>query len=241
MFVGHVNGAKQIGGLIGRVEDNPIVIANYAGTDVSGGQALGGLIGQSDARQAQILVNYQRGKVAPSDDQRLTRYLGGLIGLVSAPKPGEQRNTIVHSSYTDGYISGNADAGGLVGTVKGAVEMENSMALGFVSGAEKGGLVASVGLPGEKPGKVISQYSYWNRANGGDHGIGGEAKTPVQLRSPSTFLPHWQRGPYGSDSPWIIARGEFPRLCNLPPESLFESNPAAVGGDLASLLISCPK
>jgi len=42
MFVGHVNGAKQIGGLIGRVEDNPIVIANYAGTDVSGGQALGG-------------------------------------------------------------------------------------------------------------------------------------------------------------------------------------------------------
>jgi|GEM_PF-1394775 len=236
MFTGHVSGLKQIGGLIGRVEDDPIVLANYAGIDVSGDQALGGLIGQSDARQGHIYANYQRGKVTPRDDQRLTRYLGGLIGLITAAEPGKQRSTKIHSSYSDGYISANADAGGLVGTVKGVLDMENSLALGYVFGPEKGGLVASLGLPGETPGKVISQFSYWNRANGGDQGIGGEAKTPAQLKTISTYLPHWR----GEDSPWIIARGEFPRLCNLPPETIFESSPLTISTYLSSPGIPCP-
>jgi hypothetical protein len=97
---GGVEGATNVGGLIGKVVDGVIITRGYATGAVSGDTDVGGLIGNASG---DITASYATGATDG------TGAVGGLVGTLTTTGS-------VDEVYAAGAVSGDTDVGGLIGT-----------------------------------------------------------------------------------------------------------------------------
>ncbi len=115
---GSVFGIEQVGGLVGRNEEDASVSRSYAASTVRGTDYVGGLVGFS---RGDITDGYARGSVFGSGDN-----IGGLVGYLDA----SIRNTYAFSTVT----GTTTRIGGLVGfSVR-----EDSIVSSYYTGQENG-------------------------------------------------------------------------------------------------------
>ena len=145
-----------VGGLVG-VNDGSIT-ASYA-TGAVDGYPAGGLVGYNGGV---IVSSYATGPVTGST-------VGGLVGR-------NGRNGRIYASYATGRVSGNYEAGGLVGFNSRLIN--SSYATGPVSGSRYsnvGGLAGS--------GGHIADASYWDSTTSGIDG----GSTTAELQAPTGY------------------------------------------------------
>ena len=166
-----------IGGLVG-VNDGSIT-ASYA-TGAVDGYPAGGLVGYNGGV---IVSSYATGPVTGST-------VGGLVGR-------NGRNGRIYASYATGRVSGNYEAGGLVGFNSRLIN--SSYATGPVSGSrytDVGGLAGS--------GGHNARASYWDSTTSGING----GSTTAELQAPTGYrgiYESWDLDLYGDsarDDPW---------------------------------------
>ena len=96
----NISGTHNVGGLVGFNQGNGLIENAYAIGTVSGGNYVGGLVGNS---RTSIYNSYARGSVAGTD------YVGGLVGT--------RVMGIIDNSYAAGTVSGTtSNKGGLAGS-----------------------------------------------------------------------------------------------------------------------------
>ena len=152
------------GGLIGAIDDNPLVIVNsytvgaviatthsVVGATIHDCAYAGGLIGKS-AGTVTIVNSYAAGSVIAT---ATFTYVSGIVfaeSIVSSSGSGtDDENGFRYTAVTTMSTSGNAYAGGLIGQIEGAVKIESSFVMGDVTaiatpgGAYAGDLVGNRG------------------------------------------------------------------------------------------------
>jgi hypothetical protein len=104
------NASSSSGGLVGHNlsvdESAGTVRDSYSSGSVSGGSAIGGLIGKTEG--GNISNSYSTATVAGSDGSSA----GGLIGTFA---PGDTTTPTLGASYSTGAVSGGSSIGGLIG------------------------------------------------------------------------------------------------------------------------------
>ncbi|MEI7718296.1 MAG: hypothetical protein WCI72_00380 [archaeon] len=153
-------------GLFGRFAGN-ISNVGLININISGGQLVGGLVGQSSG----IISNsYTTGKV--------NGYVGNIGGLV-----GQQAGGVISNSYSLAeVISANYGCGGLVGNLNSGT-ISNSYSAGSVSCSSSIG-----GFIGIKDGGEVYKSFYNNETSGlNDNDGRGIPKTTVQMKDLSIF------------------------------------------------------
>ena len=176
---GAVTGPQRVGGLVGRLVG--AIIAAYASGNVSGsGNAVGGLVGQSDsgnsftATASSVLASYATGSVSGGATN-----LGGLIGLAQTPT-GARPSPSFTDSYWDTERSGRS-----VG-----VGSDDEDADGSIGGSE----TATSGVTGQTtsalqmPTGYTGIYADWNIDNGDPWDFGGGTDDP-ELSAPPNDPP----------------------------------------------------
>ena len=176
---GAVTGPQRVGGLVGRLVG--AIIAAYASGNVSGsGNAVGGLVGQSDsgnsftATASSVLASYATGSVSGGATN-----LGGLIGLAQTPT-GARPSPSFTDSYWDTERSGRS-----VG-----VGSDDEDADGSIGGTE----TATSGVTGQTtsalqtPTGYTGIYADWNIDNGDPFDFGGGTDDP-ELSAPPNDPP----------------------------------------------------
>ena len=152
---GRVSGRNMVGGIAGFGSGR--IAHSFAAAQVSGGQSVGGLVGESWQGHSglsfgTIAASYATGPVSGDIN------VGGLIGSNSG--------TIL-ACYATGMVEGNWLVGGLVGSAYGPVSA--SYAIGLVRGTRSGGLFGfvTVGTP--------LRGNYWDVETSGNRvGVGSD-------------------------------------------------------------------
>ena len=157
---GEVSGSEYTAGLSGRNDNSGTIINSYAVVAVTGKVfSTGGLV---SLNIGSITNSYAAGDV---EGRSVT---GGLIG--------ENYGSITNS-YVTGDVKGSFDAGGLVG--ENYRSITNSYVTGTVTGGRKAG-----GLIGVNYGSRATA-SYWDKTVNADLTTSDDAKTTVELQSPT--------------------------------------------------------
>ena len=146
-------GDRQIGGLVGRIDDGT-VSGSYVTGSVSGDNRVGGLVGQT-LFSATVTDSYATATVTGSGS-----FIGGLVG--------RNAESTVRTSYATGSVDGTDGVGGLVGVHTGiGKEVSGSNATGDVSGDTNiGGLVGQI-----VRGEVTESYATGDAS--GTNKVGG--------------------------------------------------------------------
>jgi len=189
---------RNVGSLIGYLNQGSITNCYAKGAVVSGGLYVGGLVGLNTGNVTNCCST---GSVSGD------AYVGGLVGRIGDGK--------VIECYSRACVSGNSNIGGLVGkTNKETSEIKNCYSTGSVEGGinsvNVGGLVGQVeqgntykcysagsvsgsqyvgGLVGRV--RVLGRVtrSFWDTQSSGQlTSAGGTGKTTVQMQEMSTFL-----------------------------------------------------
>jgi len=190
---------RDVGSLIGYLNQGTITNCYAKGAVVSGGNYVGGLVGSNAGR---ITNCCSTGSVSGNE------YVGGLVGLVGDGK--------VTRCYSRAGVSGNRNVGGLVGkTNNEASEVKHCYSTGSVDGGINGINVGRLAGQVERgntyqcysAGSVSgSQYtgglvgysralgrvarSFWDtQTSGQTTSAGGTGKTTVQMQLRNTFIP----------------------------------------------------
>ena len=129
-FEGDVSGRNQIGGLVGRHEENNNISDSYAISNVTGeGNEIGGLMGIN--YNSSISNCYAIGDVTGSS---ISDYVGGLVGI---------NNRVITGCFSEGAVKGRNQIGGLIGRQESGGQTSDSYAISNVTGEgnEIGGLI----------------------------------------------------------------------------------------------------
>jgi len=162
-----VSGGQYVGGLVGLNTGN-VTKCGSTGS-VTGDEYVGGLVGQID--DGKVMMCYSRAGVSGN------RNVGGLVG-----KTGDEASEVTHS-YATGSVEGDTYVGGLVGQVERG-NAYKSYSTGSVSGIQYvGGLIGYTRVLGR-----VSQ-SFWDtQTSGQTTSAGGMGKTTVQMQLRNTFI-----------------------------------------------------
>ena len=184
----------NIGALVGYLDEGTVIDCYVKGADISGGNAVGGLVGFNEGT---IINCYSSGRVSGD------LYIGGLTGLVESGT--------VMNSFSKADVSGNQNVGGLVGmTGDESSTISNCYATGSVTGqtnvgglagqVERGGLakcystgsVSGNQYVGGLIGRVRLAVNIWNcfwdiQASGQPTSADGTGKTTAEMQTVSTF------------------------------------------------------
>jgi len=149
---GTVQGATEVGGLMGSAYDTQIWRSRASGA-VSGVGTVGGLVGALDG------LSYLSASVASGDVTGTSNLVGGLIGQLGGP-------TSIGAAYSVGQVMGNGDVGGLVGGGTSG-EISQSYAFGIATGTTPiGGLVGTADLDADASiGSVTSSACYYRKGS----------------------------------------------------------------------------
>ncbi|MHC4565966.1 MAG: GLUG motif-containing protein [Planctomycetota bacterium] len=164
---GYVNGEDNVGGLVGQSDTTGIITRCRSNCATDGQDAVGGLVGNNDGI---ITASYSTAGVTGQNA------VGGLVGRNS---PGEILNC-----YAAGEVMGRWYVGGLVGTNAGGSGgfILNCYSTAVVLGGhQSGGLVGA-----NPPGDVHN--SFWDIEASGIVSWGGTGKTTAEMQTAGTFL-----------------------------------------------------
>ncbi len=197
-----VGTSHAIGGLVGRQGDSSSISDSYAAGTASGGNRVGGLVGESSRG---ISGSYATGLVSGQNS------VGGLVGHMESVAS-------ISNSYATGSVFGTGlRTGGLVGYQRANSSISDSYATGLVSGVENVG-----GLVGRSDKRIITNSYYASR--GRSNALGRE-RTFTQLRCPTvaseTCPPDSQESTYGG---WSTNVWSFGGATDLP-QLLSNQNP----------------
>jgi hypothetical protein len=208
-----VSGGEAIGGLVGRAYGRA---RNCCATgNVSGREEVGGLIGENGGT---VRACYAMGDVVGEEN------VGGLTG---------SNGSSVIACYAMGRASGGICAGGLVGYNRGGIVA--SYSTGRATGDTcVGGLVGSQhwvisgNLVEEVPNKIGADLiCYWDvNASGVATSDGGAGQSTQALMQAETF------SGWDIDGLWVLSEGQdYPRLAwQHPPGKPIQSNPNRYAG-----------
>jgi hypothetical protein len=113
-----VTNGRNVGSLVGYLDEGRIINCNAKNTDIFGGLYIGGLAGTNDGT---ISHCYTSGQVSGDT------FVGGLVGLLG--------DGLVTICYSTAIVSGNQNVGGLVGlTDNESSTISDSYAIGDVTG-----------------------------------------------------------------------------------------------------------
>ena len=192
-----VSGGDSVGGLVG--DGRGSVIGSYVTGTVSGtGAAVGGLVGEN---HGSVVASYAAVEVTGGDD------VGGLVGA---------NHAAVTASYATGRVAGGDHVGGLVGRNGGTIAA--SYATGPVAGAaDAGGLVGSNQSTGATG---TATASYWDTTTSGrSTGTGGQGRNTAALQAPTGYSGIYSAwnvdldGDGAGDSPWHFGtNAQYPAL-----------------------------
>ncbi|HHV75517.1 MAG TPA: hypothetical protein GXX41_12965, partial [Thermoanaerobacterium sp.] len=162
-----VSGGNYVGGLVG--QNRGQVTNSYVTGDVTGESRVGGLVGNN---YGSIAYSYAAGTVIGTETGINYTYVGGLVGS----NIGSVRN-----SFARGTVSGQEDIGGLVGYNSGLITV--SYSTGAVSGDSYiGGLVGFNHSEGSITG------SYWDTETSSQTSSeGGTGKTTAEMKQQITY------------------------------------------------------
>ena len=162
---GSVTGGGAVGGLVGW--NDGTVSHSYSTSGVTGGNEVGGLVGENE--RGTVSNSYATGNVSG------TNGVGGLIGM-------NTDGTLSNSYATGNVIASRWFVGGLVGWNDEDSHVINSYSTGSVTGDDYVG-----GLAGENDG--IITYSFWDTETSGQAAPdGGTGKTTAEMQDVTTFL-----------------------------------------------------
>ena len=213
---GHVKGGPSswsVGGLVGENHEAQIfhglIVTSYATGNVTGGNAVGGLIGNSEGG---LIYSFAIGEVTGRTE------VGGLIGLgsnvniMAGYATGEVRGNAnvgglvghlgrfsgVAPAYATGNVSGDEAVGGLVGNLGSDADISTSYAVGAVTGVQSvGGLVGHIDDDGGRPSTIMS--TFWDlEASGQASGVGKgpdsgiQGKTTAELQEATSYTGIYQ-------------------------------------------------
>ena len=230
----------------GQIKDLGLIDSNV---DVDRGDSHGCLVGHIEGG-AVTNCYIEAGSISGND------YVGGLVGISS----GDLNNSgTITNCYVTGFVAGDNDVGGIVGSNGGAIT--ECYAIAEVNGNERvGGLVGannniSFGHAGalrpsiercyaagrvsgdEDVGGLVGQgneeiaLSLWDtEASGQLTSAGGMGRTTAQMQIAKTFI-GW--GTSGNEGTWTIDEGnDYPRLWweNMPGEPLLTGFYGGGGG-----------
>ena len=176
-----ISGQNAVGGLVG---SNSTTITNsYVTGEVKGRSQVGGLVGDNSGA---ITSSYATAAVEASVTES-NADVGGLVGRNSAT---------IMNSYATGRVTGSANnRGGLVGNNRSAGSIRNSYATGRVTGS--GNTVG--GLVGDNAGTITG--GYWLSSSASGRGTGDTTSistTSIALISPTapttTTYAGWDTG-----------------------------------------------
>ena len=179
-----VRGSRNVGALVGFVDDAATVGNSYATGNVSGSSNVGGLVGENESA---ISNGHASSSVSGTSN------LGGLVGWNNAGT--------ISNSYATGGVSGGNSIGGLVGYNNNGGKVDNTYAMGRVTGSSAvGGLVGYEGVSGE-----VSN-GFWNvTTSGRSTSAGGTPLTTAQMQSAASFTGfHFTTTPGASGNNWVI-------------------------------------
>ena len=114
-------GNNQAGGLVGFNEGGASISRSYATGSVSGGNRVGGLVGESSS---DISDSYATGLVSGQNN------VGGLVGYQGA-------NSSISDSYATGSVSGVENVGGLVGYFIPAADTDSTIRNSYYAARER--------------------------------------------------------------------------------------------------------
>jgi hypothetical protein len=176
-----VSGSRNVGALVGFIDDAATVSNSYATGSVSGSSNVGGLVGENESA---ISNGHASSSVSGTSN------LGGLVGWNNAGT--------ISNSYATGGVSGGNSIGGLVGYNNNGGKVDNTYAMGRVTGSSAvGGLVGYEGVSGE-----VSN-GFWNvTTSGRSTSAGGTPLTTAQMQSAASFTGfHFTTTPGACDVP----------------------------------------
>jgi filamentous hemagglutinin family protein len=179
-----VSGSRNVGALVGFIDDAATVSNSYATGSVSGSSNVGGLVGENESA---ISNGHASSSVSGTSN------LGGLVGWNNAGT--------ISNSYATGGVSGGNSIGGLVGYNNNGGKVDNTYAMGRVTGSSAvGGLVGYEGVSGE-----VSN-GFWNvTTSGRSTSAGGTPLTTAQMQSAASFTGfHFTTTPGASGNNWVI-------------------------------------
>ena len=192
-----VSGGDSVGGLVG--DGRGSVIGSYVTGTVSGtGARVGGLVGES---RGSVVASYAAVEVTGGDD------VGGLVGA---------NHAAVTAGYATGRVAGGDHVGGLVGSNGGTIAA--SYATGPVAGeADAGGLVGSNQSTGATG---TATASYWDTTTSRrTTGAGGRGRNTAALQAPTGYSGIYSAwnvdldGDGAGDSPWHFGtNAQYPAL-----------------------------
>ena len=219
-----VNGAdKERQGLFGFAEGATIRNASLEGINVTGGQRVGGLVGE--AWTSTIENSYATGPVTGTGQD----YVGGLVGRGS--------NSNINNSYATGPVVGRRYAGGLVGKAAYS-EISNSYAEGPVTGESKvGGLVGGTYDAtienAYATGKVIGSGTGGSYIGSQAGGLVGEAVFDTTINN--SYATGDVMGGYTSVGGLVGSVNKGPTISNSYATGSVESSANGVGGLVGTL------
>ena len=130
--------------LFGYVDSGEIINVGMIGSDITGNNYVGGIVGHG----GDVRISYNTGSVSGNN------YVGGISG----------DKTKIYDSYNTGSIIGNEYVGGIVGFA--ASSLNGAYNIGLVEGASKGGITANYGYMSIGPSSFyldsscVGCYSY---------------------------------------------------------------------------------
>ena len=158
---GKVSGSNYTAGLSGHNRSSGEIINSYASSTVTGVFTTGGLV---SVNFGSITNSYAAGDVIGRSNT------GGLVGWNFGS---------ITNSYAAGDVEGSFDTGGLIGQNGNRGSITNSYATGTVTGRRETG-----GLIGQNFGSRATA-SYWNKTVNAALRTSDDAKTTVELQSPT--------------------------------------------------------
>jgi hypothetical protein len=180
-------------GVFGNVSYGPAEIKNLGiyGGSVSGGQYVGGLVGQNNG--GTVTCCYSMSDVAGTGN-----YVGGLAGYSTG---------VITSCYATGAVTGQNNVGGLVGS--GSSISFCNISFCYATGKVSGNLrVSGLGTNTPEGWGFDTLFSFWDtEASEQACSSVGKGLTTAQMKSISIF----QNAGWGSHN-WVMTEGQYPRL-----------------------------
>jgi len=146
-----ITGNNSVGGLVGRIDWDSVILYSYATGSVNGNDDVGGLGGNTNS--ATIEDCYFTGSVNANED------VGGLVGSVSA--------STLSNNFSTGVVIGINTVGGLAGNIYSVSAINNNYSTSSVSGDN-----SVAGLIGRSEDSTVNKC-YSTGSVSGESSIGG--------------------------------------------------------------------
>lgn len=234
-----IEGAGEVGGLIGYIFSDTTVYDATATGDVNGTNDVGGLVGLQ--RKSKIAKSSASGSVVGT---AAFSQAGGLVGS-------SFNNTIIQNSSASGSVSGSEAIGGLIGEAESTTTVRHTYATGSVNGNDSvGGLVGLntgtvatsfatgqvsgttnvsgfIGRNTDADGQGSVSDSYWDTDATGQAASAGSA-TGLSTAQMTGSAAQDSMSALDFDTVWNVQSGDYPILVHQTDDTTDESSSVQV-------------